>query len=697
MSVNSIPGSPSHRQPITRISRACEACRARKVRCDGESPCAKCRGTNRQCEYRSTSLGTRTTRKSVRTVNTSRPRPSGVLPSIAPIRNDPVHFKRHRELRAGIGVSNVDTGSFQYYGPSSHFCFIQRMYQRIQQKSDASLLTPTESVPDGVKNWKLERFMFSVGADSNHSHCPTETYFPRELGSFFIDSYFHIIHPQAPVLVYSDIIKLWDDLWKPPWDRHDSKGDEILFMVLAIGARVCSSEGKQDTRSSEGWAKHFADKASHLNDSFENISLSSTHFMVLKAIYAFQVMRPNEAYLYLGHAARISMALGINRLQVVDGTNAKAHRLRLTFWTIYSHERSCALYTGRPSAFRDDLNDIPYVEDFPMSEMDDPGSVHLKPSAECGFIRAIAKLAAIADRVLVGLYSPSHIPSLPDAVNLHETVRQFELDLEAITHDLPPHLHFFDEDLPLGEGWQEIQRMTLGNQFYFTQMLIYRPALILATFLNSQHKSKGHVTDDPDFARYISEAISSAQNIVQLNHDLYFQRYPEAKFDGSSATMLVSACVTLLYDVLDPTATSDNTKEVFVAVERAIKCLDQIKHIGPTSGKALSLDVMKIAKDTLRSTHEENSLSEDLLSSFPWLQYANHAPRENGLNSMPGAEHSLQEEKSGVPVGIPSDTPAMMAPVDAYDTTFVPAPEVHYMSHWLEAGFNPEDIPDCLY
>lgn len=163
--------------------------------------------------------------------------------------------------------------------------------------------------------------------------------------------------------------------------------------------------------------------------------------------------------------------------------------------------------------------------------------------------------------------------------------------------------------------------MALGNQFYFTRMLIYRPALVFATFLNSQHKAQGQVTEDPQLCGSINEAISSAQSIVQLNHDVYFQRYPEARFDGSSASLLVSACVTLLYDVLDPMTTSDNARKIFASVERAIKCLDQINHIGPTSGKALSLDVMKIAKNTLQSTREDSALSDDLLSSFPWLQY----------------------------------------------------------------------------
>ncbi|KAE8142483.1 hypothetical protein BDV38DRAFT_294355 [Aspergillus pseudotamarii] len=701
MSATLIPGSPTQRNlPISRISRACEACRARKVRCNGESPCARCRGTNRHCEYRSPRSETRSTRKPLRAHNTPRPGPSGVLPSTAPVRHDPVHFKRQRELRAGIGVSNVDTGSFQYYGPSSHFCFIQRMYQRIQQKTDTSLLTPTNSVPDGVRNWNLERFMFSVGVDSNPSQCPAESYFPRDLGESFIDSYFRIIHPQAPVLLYVDVVKSWNNLWSPPWERRDIKGDEILFMVLAIGARVCSFEGKQNTRSSEGWAHHFVEKAKRLNDAFEDISMASTHFMLLKAIYAFQVMRPNEAYLYLGHAARIAMALGINRLQVVDGVNAKAHRLRLTFWTIYAYERSCALYTGRPSAFRDELNDIPYVEDFPVSdtlEMPPASVTHLKPSTDCGFIRAIAKLAAIADRILVEIYSPTHIPSFPSAIKIHDDIRQYELDLETITHDLPAHLHFFDEDLPLGNSWQEIQRMALGNQFYFTRMLIYRPALVFATFLNSQHKVQGHVTQDPQLCGSIHEAISSAQSIVQLNHDVYFQRYPEARFDGSSASLLVSACVTLLYDVFDPMTTSDNARKIFASVERAIKCLDQINHIGPTSGKALSLDVMKIAKDTLQSTREDSALSDDLLSSFPWLQYGNYAPRENGLDSGPIADTLPQGEEPAVSAYIPNETPAIATSIDAYNSAQVPAPEVHYMSHWLEAGFDPEDIPHCLY
>ncbi|CAG8187091.1 unnamed protein product [Penicillium salamii] len=86
-----------------------------------------------------------------------------------------------------------------------------------------------------------------------------------------------------------------------------SKCKEILFMVLAIGARVAIAEGQHDTSMLQDWAEHFSSKVNGLHITFEDLSLSSTYFLLLK------VMRPNEVWLYLGHAARSAMVLGINR------------------------------------------------------------------------------------------------------------------------------------------------------------------------------------------------------------------------------------------------------------------------------------------------------------------------------------------------------------------------------------------------
>lgn len=124
--------------------------------------------------------------------------------------------------------------------------------------------------------------MFSLSPGNDVTNCQLNACFPRELGDAFIKSFFELIHPQIPVLVYSEILELWDRMWQPPSKRTPLRGEELLLMVLAIGARVSSFEGRQDVNVSEGWAAYFSKKADDVTNLFENPSLLSTHFLVLK-------------------------------------------------------------------------------------------------------------------------------------------------------------------------------------------------------------------------------------------------------------------------------------------------------------------------------------------------------------------------------------------------------------------------------
>lgn len=616
---------------MIRNPRACERCRSRKVRCDGDDPCSACHQRNQPCIYRPEqpprSRREKRRRAEVIPSNYSTG-PSDAPPTATPTRRarislNPAQFKRHRELRAGIGVSNVDTGFFQFYGPSSHFCFIQRMCQRITRSTNETLLTPSASVPDGVGKWNLERFMFRVDRGCKDSKYP-DAYISQELGNVFIDSYFEIMHPQVPVLDHSEIIEQWGSLWKPPTQQNTDKGNEILFMVLAIGARVAIAEGELDASQLEGWASHFACLASKTCPTLEDPSLCSTQLLLLKAMYAYQVMRPNDAYLYFGQAARGAMVLGLNRFQVMDGSNTTVHALKRTFWTVYAYERMNALFSGRPSTFRDEMIDGPYPDDLPIQ-----GSVESNnyndPIRLSGFIRALAGIGRVADQVFLKIYSPASISNPMQLVSPPAITADIDETLSALTHNLPVYLHFFDESLPIGHGWQEVQRLTLGAYYYLTQMLTHRPALLYSAFFQSRDEAQKQAGESIEIDHSINETLSAAKHIIDLTHDVYFRRYSRARFEGSSATVMVAAAVTLLYDVLDPATTTDHAREVFAAVERAVECLDLMPHVGPTSGKAVSLDVMRIAKEALWSNTamaaEDSGLGQDLAEDFPWLQY----------------------------------------------------------------------------
>lgn len=133
-----------------------------------------------------------------------------------------------------------------------------------------------------MEKWGLERFMFSVGSNEQPANSTPEAYLSFEMGVTFINSFFEIIHPQMPVLSYEEIMDAWSFMWRLPTRGESKKAEGILYMVLALGARVSHSEGRQDLESSEGWSEHFYGKARKKAEDFEETSLRSTHFLLLK-------------------------------------------------------------------------------------------------------------------------------------------------------------------------------------------------------------------------------------------------------------------------------------------------------------------------------------------------------------------------------------------------------------------------------
>lgn len=90
----------------------------------------------------------------------------------------------------------------------------------------------------------------------------------------------------------------------------------------------------------------------------------------------------------------------MNRGQVVNGTRPHMHRLRVTFWNLYSTENLSSLFDGCASCLRDEFIDTAFPEDLPSSETDNGSSEEITDMA---YVCAMEVLGRVADRTNSGI------------------------------------------------------------------------------------------------------------------------------------------------------------------------------------------------------------------------------------------------------------------------------------------------------
>jgi len=224
------------------------------------------------------------------------------------------------------------------------------------------------------------------------------------------------------------------------------------------------------------------------------------------------------------------MALGLHRSQVVSGSGAWLTRLRLTFWTIYYMERMTALFSGRPTCLSEEHIDAPLSDDMTQGPDSFP--------AQHSYVRAMSVLGRVSDTIMRANYSPTTVKRVSELSTMNRTNNECIETLQCLLNNLPPFLHFFDQQTPLGEEWQEVQRTCLGITYHITCILIYRPAIIYVTFFDSLALAQESIGDRIDIQKNIDLAVLSAKSLIALTHDAFFNRCPAMKRDGNMAVSI---------------------------------------------------------------------------------------------------------------------------------------------------------------
>ncbi|OJJ96171.1 hypothetical protein ASPACDRAFT_125659 [Aspergillus aculeatus ATCC 16872] len=403
-----------------RSTRACEPCRLRKIKCEGDKPiCRQCADHNVTCTYVEVKrvrdqkkLGSLTSKVGIyeqllqeveRTADEDIARrirralrlrvSDGTTPEEPP----PNENEGSESDSSSIGSLNeldrveedlnrsdraVATG---FFGKNSEVSWLQRLEDEAelrhlqmeelneadsnnnasdgQQQMQQLLLVPQpaqkQGTPVAAMNYYLDDLDIPIMADVDPYALP-----PKDVANRLFRFYIESVHPSFNVISKVFFVSQYSQ-FVIQGNRQIEPGDRwraVLNMIFAIGSRFCQSVyGKKGGDYDDVVYLNRARKLTlGENVIFEHANLQQIQAEFLVAFYFLSMCQVNRSFKFSSMAFRSAVSLGINLRLESSGTSraAKEARCRL-WWSIYLLEHLLTAITGRVSCVGESLSATP--------------------------------------------------------------------------------------------------------------------------------------------------------------------------------------------------------------------------------------------------------------------------------------------------------------------------------------------------
>ncbi|KAK9426730.1 hypothetical protein SUNI508_00257 [Seiridium unicorne] len=565
---------------VEKIPKACEPCRKKKVRCDGKQPCQRCQRRPAECSYRQRARIRKSTRQapSASLHQTRSAAESQVNRQASDPIEDPQKPQEHAD-RAGNQVyqsvaathgNEADSveSSRLFYGPSSQFAFLQQLHREILSCSSQHHPGDRE-VQEGGPGLALfvqDTIFFGIAkrtnANSLSSHTSLISSLPVQQAVEFLAGFKAATSPVVPLFTDQELDDLLDHFYSDGSDSSLSpQRRAVTLAILAIGALTTTH-----TDTAELLFIKAKQEAAICDDV---VSLSMIQFSVLLAEYQTNMGRPNSAYLNLGVACRMALAMGLHKESDTSLVPADIlQKRRMTLWCLYFHESWQALALGRESALK--MSDISA-----SSPKDQPVLVGL------------CKLAQISEDGAKLIYGQRY-----------ESLGQ----LYVVAERIGTRLREFAEQYGIGSAGFANRHKTRGsvaslqlhNVFYHVILLTYRPFLIAESALKP---SSDHREPDTMWLRQACRyATDAAQDAIVYATSSY-RKDDACKTGRYNAFFLDATCVVLLYDMLRHPAKQTYNVEY---IHMALHCLSTMVQDEPVTVSKRTIERgLRLVEDTI--------------------------------------------------------------------------------------------------
>ncbi|PSS03870.1 fungal-specific transcription factor domain-domain-containing protein [Coniella lustricola] len=593
---NSSQADPMPVQKRRRVTRACDECRRKKIKCDGKQPCTHCSVYSYECTYDKPSNRRRNPAPQyIEALENKLARAEALLrkfipdvdlndPNLDPATQQEFQTRERQRLQATksnreemqqpeqteakitsmietFGQLDLDECGWDFRGTSSGAVFVKRMTEHLGGLLEADRHETFLPRPDKIPG--LTKLDTTAGASPGDANYKNVYDLPPQVRAHKLSTcavtcataLLRIVH------VPSYFEKLEAIYCKSPnsFDTEDNRFLGLFYAVLAVGS-MYDIVGEDDAvevtyqRAFDEGVKYYTCARILLQDVTECRDLTTLQALLFLILFLQATSNLSGCYSFLGIASRTALRMGLHRhLPQANLTPLESELRKRIFYFIRQMDIYCSALLGFPILLYDDDVD----QQLP-TEVDDEyitaDGIQTPPIGTPGsFFQAFnahSRLMRILMKVVKYIYPLKGIEecTVNSSGQPHATynidynrIKEIENDLQAWHEQLPQRWR------PSSDGPIEVLRVRTLLRFAYAhvQMMLYRPFLHYI----SPRLWVGRVVDERYYA-CAAAGISVSRNIIHIAREIKNQALVVGPFWSMLYTEYF-AVLTLVFYVLE--------------------------------------------------------------------------------------------------------------------------------------------------
>ncbi|RAL16757.1 Zn(II)2Cys6 transcription factor [Aspergillus homomorphus CBS 101889] len=621
-----------------RVTRACDACKRKKLRCSGTLPCSLCQRTGRSCdytaEYNRGKLPPIPSREQPTTPPRTETTTDCTLESPASsLRED--GFVNGAASRNSPEAHQTDMEG-HYVGPSSGVSFLIRAQRRLHEQISLPINAPIFSFGDAPLSNMDPAFLLLP---------------PRSDADVLVARYFDFAFPTHRFLHQSQVECWISEFYGPLQDSAvagpDKRSIRALVLMVLAHAKQCLAESDQGIGASVNGTLYLAAAEHHLAAETGPVRLTSVQARLAQCFYLLSQSRINHCWSLFGTTARLAIAIGLHRARRRDRSSSfdyvDGECRKRVFWCAYSLDNYLSAALGRPRIFHDDdidqelptvANDAQIKSDQILPAATSAQSIMLAPVYH-------AKLSVIIGGILHDVYGARRASGQVEVA----AAAKYGAGLSRWRQELSSFLDLPSVDL-LMLTYQR-QYTVLNLAFYHAQILLYRPFILKDFGLSiATPRSQSDRAVVESTRKYTELCLEAAMKIAAIVRELCNRRRMYSTF-WFTHYYAFSAIVVLYVRVVQGSTLVNRSDQLRSYLRIAEQAQRDLALCGPRSSFAQRYVVVleelrKEARAAINRTRPSVVTSEAPLPS------SLRSPSQQGLASTeprhiakPGVSHSM--------------------------------------------------------